>query len=112
MMPGVLSSNNSFNRRYRSPQYTAKNFIMPPSFDRGRRKISKMGGTQLNFSGLMPKISPTSPQVETQNMRSRRFTSKSPAPKPNMIANLSKTNTLNLDEEEKFNNEIYVSICF
>lgn len=109
VMQGSLNQVNSFTRRYKSPQYKSKNYIMLPSFDRGRRKISKMGGEQFSFTNTLPVFASTSPQGEMGNPKSRRFTSTSPGANNKMISNIMKTNTLNLDNHELFEKESNVS---
>ena len=62
-MKGVLSpSRGSYlqQNRFQSPQPQMGQFIMLPSFDkdRGRRKISKMGGLASMFSMKPKSVSP------------------------------------------------------
>lgn len=85
---------------------------MLPSFDRGRRKISKMGGEQFSFSNAIPRIASASPQVEINNLKSRRFTSTSPATNNKMISNIIKTSTLNLDDNELLEKEFNVGLFY
>lgn len=106
MMQGVISPTKAaLNRqRFRSPQYQLEDFIKLPSFDRGRRKISKMGGVQINYSGVKPKPAGLSPNIISRKEKSRRFTSTSPNPSNKLVSKFVKMNTMNLSHNK--NNDI------
>ena len=67
-MQGVLGQGRRgsyLHNRFKSPQPEMTNFINLPSFeaDRGRRKISKMGGLQMMFSRENSNDSPVKARI-------------------------------------------------
>ena len=107
MMQRVLSPTKGvFNRqRFKSPQYQLDNFIKLPSFDRGRRKISKMGGIQVNYySGVKQKPVAMSPNLKSRKDKTRRLTSTSPNPSNKLANQFVKMNTLNLTHNKNNDN--------
>jgi len=94
IVKGVLLSKNRgsyLQYRFNSPQPNGESLMILPSFDRGRRKISKMGGIDHMFgkSRQVP-IMNVSKNI-TKTTHSRRFTSTSPVTVPKLRANLQKT---------------------
>lgn len=107
IMKGVLQANSRgsyLRNRFNSPQ-PQDNYIMLPSFekDRGRRKISKMGGVSYMFSAnnLQQLISPKSKvPLQKRIKNARRLTSVSPRAYVAIKTPLSKKQTMGI---KKFN---------
>lgn len=101
LIKGVLSNNRResyLQSRFQSPQPRDQNFIMLPVFDRGKRKISKMGGIGLMFGNNLMKQVMQNDKKTMSNMHSRRFTSTSPSNKFRLQAELQKKNTYNINK--------------
>jgi len=101
IVKGVLLSKNRgsyLQYRFNSPQPNGESLMILPSFDRGRRKISKMGGIDHMFgkSRQVPIMNVTKNISKTSH--SRRFTSTSPVTVPKLRANLQKTTTFSANE--------------
>jgi hypothetical protein len=101
LVKGVLSNNRResyLQNRFQSPQPRDQNFIMLPDFDRGKRKISKMGGIGLMFANNLMNQIKQSDKKNMKNFHSRRFTSTSPSNKFRLRAELQKKNTYNINK--------------
>lgn len=100
-MKGVLGqSRGSYLQRLQSPQPESKMLITLPEFDRGRRKISKMGGIATMFSASRVKERSDSSKKVIQKPigHNRRFTSVSPNPKMRVAAQITKKMTYNMNK--------------
>lgn len=100
LMKGVLnpSRGSYLQHRFNSPQPEPDSFIMLPSFDRGKRKISKMGGSM--FSAISSNRIAASMSGVQRRDQSRRLTSTSPKPHVKLHTPLMKKHTfLNVIKE-------------
>ncbi|CAI2360343.1 unnamed protein product [Moneuplotes crassus] len=116
---GVLSPGKMgiFQTRYKSPQIKDINYITMPNFkvDRGRRKISKMGGLQTMFQfdnsnqGSSTRVPQNLHLNRTLNKQrdTRRLTNFGPSPTRKMVINhpILKKQTMNTELLKNLDNE-------